>query len=96
MLISDGGPHDKFLFMERSAVCLICCSFFQNFAKGRMFLQWLDKNVLCSEMKKIQAQGCQIISNTAARRETLIEVSYIFYGCTGLSYKLSSWPISLV
>ncbi|KAK1405344.1 hypothetical protein POM88_004949 [Heracleum sosnowskyi] len=46
----------------------------ENFAKGRMFLQWLDKNVLCSEMKKIQVQGCQIISNIAARRETLIEV----------------------
>ncbi|KAL6572391.1 hypothetical protein OROMI_013349 [Orobanche minor] len=34
----------------------------------------IELNVLCSETKKIQAQGCQIISNIAARGETLIEI----------------------
>ncbi|KAK1400041.1 hypothetical protein POM88_009904 [Heracleum sosnowskyi] len=67
--------------IERLAMVLVClcrrCDLStdeKNITKGRKFLEWLHQNVLCSEIEKIRLQGCQIISDIAARRETLIEV----------------------
>lgn len=36
-------------------------------------LQCLERNALCSETNTIWSEGCQFISNIAARRETLIQ-----------------------